>query len=242
MPNIFIILVRPKYSGNLGSVARAMKNMGLDALRLVNPEADPHSAQARQMAPHAQDVLERATCFDSLSQAVSDCDLVVGLTRHQGGTRDNQMWVKDFSDWLMTQTTFQNIALVFGPEDQGLLKEDLKLCQRLVSIPSSQEAPSLNLAQAVMVLCYELFKQDSSLSLEDPSPLASSQEQEGFYKDLKDLLNEAGFLNPQNPRHTMQLLRNLFHRALLKSEEVNLLRGVLRQVRWWAKKPKPPQV
>ena len=235
---ISVVLVRPLFAGNLGSVARAMKNMGLKDLRLVEPKADKTELDARKMAAHAQDLLKKSKIFPDLKAAVKGFDLVVGTSRRKGRERGNWTTPREFANQLETLPPKHKIALVFGPEDSGLLNDDVAVCQRMIHIPSHDDFPSLNLAQAVMVCAYELFlaktsKRKAAVSTERKT--AKLQILEGMYEDLSSLLAEIGFLNTQNPKHLMRLLRQFFNRARPTEKEVRIFRGICRQTRWWKK-------
>jgi len=233
-----VVLVRPLFSGNLGSVARAMKNMGLKDLRLVAPKADKEDLEARKMAAHAQDVLKKSKLFLDLKSAVKGCDLVVGTSRRKGRERGNWTEPRGFAAVAQDFPPRYKVALVFGPEDSGLLNDDVAVCQRMIHIPSHAAFPSLNLAQAVMVIAYELYAAKSLGRRRDSAPAAEKkpaklQTLEAMYEDLGALLGEIGFLNKQNPKHLMRLLRQLFNRARPTDKEVRIFRGICRQVRWW---------
>ncbi len=233
-----IVLVRPQFSGNLGSVARAMKNMGLGELRLVKPEALPGDRDAVQMAVHAEDILRRAQIFSDLKSALEGFDLIIGTSRRVGGDRGNWFSPREFAEFLGTLSKNQRVATVFGTEDSGLTNEEIQLCHRLIQIPSHFDSPSLNLAQAVMIVCYELFLAqggaDNREESSDPDDsIAKFENLEGMYRDLNQLLRESGFLDRNNPDHMMRMLRNLYNRAHLTEREVKIIRGICRQLRWW---------
>ncbi|MCE9625152.1 MAG: RNA methyltransferase [Deltaproteobacteria bacterium] len=234
---VSVVLVRPLFSGNLGSVARAMKNMGLKDLRLVEPKADKEDLDARRMATHAQDLLKKSKVFSSLKDALVGFDLVVGTSRRKGRERGNWTDPRAFAETSKEFVPRYRVAIVFGPEDSGLLNDDVALCQRMIHIPSHADFPSLNLAQAVMVVAYELYVLKASSKLKK-TPAAEKkpaklQSIEAMYEDLGSLLAESGFLNKQNPKHLMRLLRQLFNRARPTDKEVRIFRGICRQLRWW---------
>lgn len=241
MAQLSVILVRPLFSGNLGSVARAMKNMGLKDLRLVEPRADPKDLDARKMAAHAKDVLASAKKFRTLAAALKGFHLVAGTSRRKGNTRSNWTEPRPFASGLSELPARHKVALVFGPEDSGLSNEDVTLCHRMIFIPSHRAFASLNLAQAVMVVAYECFQARESKARKavahSVAGTASVQSLEGMYEDLGALLGEIGFLHKQNPLHLMRLIRNLFNRARPTDKEVRIFRGICRQVRWWGTNP-----
>lgn len=234
-----IILVRTQEAGNLGSAARAMKNMGITDLRLVNPTAKPNTPMARKMSMNAKDVLLSAKIFSDLNEAIQDLDLVVGTSRRFGKERDNFITSRDFGESLTTYPKDSRVGIVFGHEVTGLVNEELALCQKIVTIPVHEAYPSLNLAQAVMLVCYEVFMgtnaKDFPIPALDESERATVKDFENMIADLRELLMESGFLDRNNPDHLMRLLRNLFNRASLSDSEVKIFRGVCRQMRWWKK-------
>lgn len=232
-----IILVRTKEAGNLGSAARAMKNMGMSDLRLVAPEANPNTPMARKMSMNAKDVLLGAKSFPDPAAAIGDLDLVVGTSRRFGKERDNFISLRDFAELSKTFPKNHKVGIVFGHEVTGLTNEELTLCQKIITIPVHEDYPSLNLAQAVMLVCYEIFMAESGADFSVPEPIeseaASVKDFENMIEDLHNLLGESGFLHRENPEHLMRLLRNLFNRARLTDNEVKIFRGICRQIRWW---------
>ncbi len=237
-----VVLFRPQFSGNLGSVARAMKNMGLKELLLVEPEVTPRDAEAKRMAAHAQDVLDQARSFTSLEQALQGFHEVVGTSRRMGGDRPPSLDPRAFAASLSTFPEDYRLALLFGPEDTGLTQRELRHCHRLIHIPSHDDFPSLNLAQAVLVVAYELRMLSELAWAAPPPPVPTAlpapwEDLEHFYRDLEELLAEGGFLDPKNHSGPMGQLRRLFHRAIPTVKEVKLLRGVCRQLRWWGRRP-----
>src|SRR5271166_2369893 len=150
------VLYRPQSAGNIGAAARALKNMGFEDLRLVAP-GTLKSREAAAMAVHADDVLAHATIYPELADAIADCSIAVGTTSRRGGYRSRAVPLRAAAVELDALAGANKIALVFGREDRGLTNRELKLCHRLVTIPTAPEYPSLNLAQAVMVVAYELM-------------------------------------------------------------------------------------
>jgi tRNA/rRNA methyltransferase len=233
--NIRIVLVRPHGAANTGAVARVMKNMGLRDLALVRP-AFRRRFWARTMAVHAVDVLESAHTYDTLAHAVADCGLVAGTTCRQGPYRNHPLTPRQAAAELVHSAATNKVALVFGPEDHGLSNHDLQLTQMVIKIPSHETYPSLNLAQAVAVCCYELFVADTSaVSGEPAGVLASSADTELMFERLQHAFLSIGFLLRDNPEHIMYALRSMLGRARLEERDVRILLGLARQIEWFSR-------
>lgn len=236
LSNVRIVLVRPRGAANVGAVARALKNTGLGDLVLVRPRTRL-GAQARAMAVHAVDVLERARSVDSLPEAVADCGLVVGTTARPGFYRTGARPPRSLSAEIVHCARRQAVALVFGPEDKGLSSEDLEHCQRLIRIPTAADYASLNLAQAVLLCAHEIFLAASEPVEPAVAPdfhRAPAARAEQAYERLQAALLRIGFLPEDNPGHVMRGLRRLFGRAGLEEREVRILLGLARQIEWYA--------
>jgi TrmH family RNA methyltransferase len=227
--SIRIVLVGTTHPGNIGAVARAMKNMGLRDLALVSPRYFPHD-EATARASGAEDILQAAQVENSLDAAISDCCYVAGASARSRTIGWPSMPPRECAAKLVAESTQGNVAVVFGPEKSGLTNEDLDRCHTLLTIPTDPGFSSLNLAMAVQVMTYEL-----RLALQDEvndapareAPLATAEELENFYVHLEQVLTDSSFLDPDNPRHLMRRLRRLFSRALPDRNEVNILRGIL---------------
>ena len=232
LDHIRIVLVRPKASGNVGSVARAMRNLGFTDLALVSPR-DFKRFAARAMAVHAADLLDSMQMFSSLGEAVADCSWVVGTTCRPGSYRRRPMTPRQAAEEILAVAARNRVALVFGPEDHGLSNEDLKLCHELVSIPTHADYSSLNVAQAALVCLYEIFLARHPVRSEIPS-LASSRELEHMYDRLQEALLKIGFLHGDNPDHILFSIRRLFGGARPEQRDVAIWLGVARQIEWFA--------
>jgi len=233
--DIRIVLVSPHGQMNIGSVARAMKNVGLKELALVDPPGPPLHPDALVLAVHAHDVLGDALVFSRLADAIADCTWVIGTTRRRGKGREGIIDPRQMAAEIAEIIQQNKVAVVFGPEDRGLSNRDLDLCQRLVSIPAHEEYGSLNLAQAVMIICYEIYlASQHKKGLSRVKKLATSEEFEGMYRHMEEALLRIGFLDQNNPRQMMAVLRRIFSKARLDSREVRVLRGICRQANWYA--------
>ena len=227
---IRIVLVEPEGPLNVGSVARVMKNMGLRQLFLVNPQCDWQGMEAKKMAVHAIDILEASRVVDTLPEALQGTQRVIATTGRDRALPTHLERPRDALPWLVDTPS----AIVFGAEYRGLSNEELKYAQRFVRIPSSEDYPSLNLAQAVAVCAYELYQGaiESDRSQILSSSQASVENLEGYYKHLETILLKIGYLYPHTASARMEKFRRLYNRAELSTTEVAMLRGILRQMDW----------
>ena len=240
LDSVSIILVRPRYHENIGSVARAMKNMGLNRLIVVDG-CSPLHGNAYKLASGAEDILERAEELPLLRDAISEMECVVGTTTRTGKERSPLLTPKALVKKLIPISTKNSIGLVFGSEKEGLTNEELSLCHLFVRIPSSETFPSLNLAQAVMVLCYELF-QSSMTIRESPIRLAQAEQLESMFEHMEKTLVRVGFLDSNHPKRMMRVLRRLFGRSQMEEREVRILQGIWSKVDWHLRKSGRPVV
>lgn len=224
-----IVLVGPQHPGNIGAAARAMKNMGLHDLALVAARKFPH-AEATTRAAGAADLLEQARVCSTLEQAVAGCGRVAATTARSRYISQPVFTPREWAEHHAARPLGGRIALLFGRERVGLSNEELDLCQEIVSVPINPDYPSLNLAQAVQLLCYELrLTQPQAAATETHLP-ADQAEMERFYEHLQRTLVDIQFLNPDKPRLLMRRLRVLFSRAAPNANEMNILRGILAAV------------
>lgn len=233
--NFAFVLVRPLQAGNVGSAARALKNMGLGDLRLVAPRAGAGGRAAATMAVHAGDVLRNAQRYESLGAALADCTLAVGTTCRPGLYRAGVVGLREAALQLAAEAAVNRVAIIFGPEDTGLVNRELKLCQRLVTIPTAPEYPSLNLAQAVMLVAYELMiAAGAAREMPMAEPHAPAAAVDAMLERLSEALVSIGFLPAENPEHIMFALRAILGRAGIGLRELDILSGVARQIRWFS--------
>lgn len=232
LTNIRVVLVETSHPGNIGGVARAMKNMGLSDLVLVNPKSYP-SVEASVRASSAADVLDSAQVVASLEEAVKDCATVVGASARLRKVSWPQMDVRETAEMAMNVTCVENqkIAMVFGREDSGLSNAELDKCNYLAHIPSNPNYSSLNLVAAVQVFAYECLMASDIKSVHSVEgyrhKLASSELLEGFYDHLFQALQDIEFLDPAKNARFMRRMRRLFNRAQLDVKEIDILRGIL---------------
>ena len=228
-----VVLVAPQGGLNVGSVARAMANFGFSDLRLVTPDIDHLGDDARRMAVKAGSILETAKVYPDLPSALADCHLALGTTRRFGKYREDFLLPDDVAEYTTPYAQQGRIALVFGREDSGLLTEELDLCQRFITIPTSDALPSMNLAQAVSLCLYETAKGNFGQSVEEEGEeLASGEMLESMYQHMRQTLLDIGYLHPQNPDHILHAFRRIFGRALLHDRDVRIVRGMFSKIDW----------
>ena len=261
LERVRVVLVEPEGPLNIGSAARVMKNFGLHHLVLVNPQCDAVGELAQQMAVHAKDVLLAAEQVDSLGAALTGCGLAIATTaRDRDLSRPLSLPETEFPHLL--DPAFTQTALVFGPESRGLNNDELCQAQRFVKIPTDGAYPSLNLAQAVALCCYDLSRlgrsaspqatapqllpngptsgTPSSIPTAAPSgPPATLDALDRYYAHLELVLLKVGYLYPHTATKRMRKFRQLLHRTMPTAAELALLRGVLRQVEWALAQPVP---
>ena len=231
LDNIRVVLIETSHPGNIGAVARAMKNMCLRHLVLVRPKVFP-SPEAEARASGAEDLLAAARVVPDLESAVGDCPLVIGASARQRSSIWTAMDPREMADMALAQAASAPVALVFGRERTGLTAAELDRCSHLVHIPANPEHASLNIAMAVQVLSYELYMGWLRRDEESPAEAggdapASVAQMEGLFAHLEQALHDIGFLQPGREGRIMQRLRRLFHRARPDEREVNILRGIL---------------
>ncbi|MDZ4164234.1 MAG: RNA methyltransferase [Smithellaceae bacterium] len=231
--NIAIVLCRPKYGGNIGSVARVAMNMGIERIIVAEP-AGVNMAEAKKLATHfASPLVDQIEYFPALKEALAGFQWIVGTTSKLGKGRRPVVHPRQAAEEIVSISQHNQVALLFGAEDDGLTNEDLRYCHSFVTIPADRKFSSLNLSHAVMVICYELF----IARIADETPfvprLASSVELEGMYENLRDFLIEADFLKHKDPDQQMLYLRRFLSRTRLTSQDVQVIRGICRQIQWY---------
>ena len=231
LDSVSIILVRPRVHENIGSAARAMKNMGLNRLVVVNG-CSPLHANAYKLASGAEDILERAEEFLTLREAISEMGCVVGTTSRGGKERCPDLTPEALARKLIALSMKNSIGLVFGSEKEGLSNEELSLCHLYARIPSVDSFPSLNLAQAVMIVCYGLFKV-STENPEKPVQSAPAEQVERMFEHMEKTLLRIGFLDSNNPKRVMRVLRRLLGRSQMDEREVQILQGIWSQMDYY---------
>jgi tRNA/rRNA methyltransferase len=231
------VLVEPQSGGNVGSVARALANLGFSRLSLVRPACDPLGREARMMAVGALGLLRGAETFEELDEALAGAGAVVGTTRRVGRHRKPHWRLDQCAGELIALAASGELAVLFGREDHGLADEDLDRCTHLVRLSAAARYASFNLAQAVLLVGHELRR----AGLEGPPPPAlpapaGHRSREAMFRHLEQALRTIGFLTPDSSEVIMRKLRRLLGRAAITPDEVKLLRGVARQTLWAARR------
>jgi TrmH family RNA methyltransferase len=237
LDQLTVVLVETQSPGNIGSVARAMKNLGLNRLVLVNPQTTL-TDESRHLACGADDVLDNAQHAQTLPEALASFHLSVGTSSRPVDWIPTVLLPSELAAKLAGLSNEQRVALVFGPERTGLTNEHLQHCQWLTTIPTDLKFDSMNLAHAVAIVSYEIRRRLSAQSVGRPLQRANLEQVEDFATGLQKCLDEIGFLNQQNPQQVMFSLRQILSRACLEERDVSILRGILRQWGWYAEKLK----
>ncbi len=237
LEKVAIVLQKPRFPENIGSAARAAANMGISRLVVVQPEVFDRE-KIMKLATHAvESIVDSMVVCPDLATALSPFQYVIGTTARVGRHRPTTLHPDSLSQKLTPLFANNNIAVVFGPEDRGLSNDELKLCQEVVTIPTAG-FHSLNVAQAVMVVCWEFFRiasrEDNGDAPPEPAPeLASRQDIEYLFEHLQKTLSTIGFLNYENPEHWMRNIRKMFNRFPLRRVDTNLFRGICSQINWY---------
>ncbi len=238
LANIRIVLINTFHPGNIGAAARAMKNMGLSELYLVDPRSYP-DPEAESRASGATDLLEKATVVDSLAQAIADCPLVIGASARSRSFPWPMLDAEQCANKAVTEAHQGPVAIVFGRERMGLTNEELMQCHFHVAIPANPEHPVLNVSAAIQVICYEIWKHhlasvvtstvaDNPVIAAEEAHYPSHQEMEYFYQHLEQMLRDIGFMVANHEGRSLTKLRRLFNRARPEVLELNMLRGILK--------------
>ena len=227
LSRIRVVLLRPSHPGNVGAAARAMKTMGITQLRLVRPKRFPHP-DARAMASGAADVLESAHACANLEEALAGTTYSVALSARECELSHLSLDARAAAQELLSAARKDEVAIVFGNETVGLSNREIMRCSALARIPADPEYASLNLAQAVQVIAYELRMAALAPSAAPAkTAYATHEEMEKLFAHLERSLYASGYLHPRAPRKLMDRLRRLFAKARLETVEVNILRGML---------------
>ncbi len=238
LSNCRVVLIGTRIAANIGAAARVMRNLGLEDLVLVAPEAAVDDPRGRLLATHAEDILDRARVVPDLAAAVADCRVVAGTSARTGGLfrRQSLGTPEEILPHLLPALAHGPVALVFGPEPSGLSNDEVTRCHHLIHIPTEEAHPALNLAQAVAICLYELRRAWLARTEvpKSPQPPASFAAQEHMFDRLRKALEAVHFLYGPKAEALMHGLRHLLGRARPTDMEVRLLLGLARQLRWFA--------
>ncbi len=235
--NLSVVLCRPKYSENIGSVARACINMGCSSLILVNPKEFDLNKALPLATLKGKKVLEKALFFSDLRYALASFNKVYATTARTGGWRKAILYPEEASEQIVEELKQgAKVAIVFGSEDAGLTNEEIKICGQLITIPTYKEARSLNVAQAVLIILYEIFKRTK----ESPIPsnvrlgnnFATHEELLRLYDNIKQALLDIDFIRKDNTEYFLMPVKRFIQRINLRKHEYNMLMGICRQIRW----------
>jgi tRNA/rRNA methyltransferase len=236
-----IVLVRPHIAGNIGATARVMRNFGLSELVLVAPEADPLDPSSKKLSTHGEEILHRARIVPELGAALADCVLAAATSARLGGPFRQAVGTPEA---IMPKLVDAGgpVALVFGPEATGLENDEVTRCHFLIHIPTDPGYRALNLAQSVAICLYELHRHRETPRANapgSPTPLAPVADQERAFDHLRAALHEIHFLYGPNADSLMHGLRHLIGRARPTKNEVDILFGLARQIRWYVSQHDP---
>ncbi len=245
LDDIYFVLSHTTHPGNIGAAARAMKTMGLQHLRLVNPKQFP-CAEATQRASRADDILARAKVFTSIEDAIADQTLIVGTSARSRTLPWPMLEPRELAEKVAAEPEQRPVAILFGTENSGLTNEELQLCHYHVCIPTNPEYSSLNVAQAIQLIAYEMRLAarntgtvvEPKVECEDPGEvLAKAEQVEQMFDHMQQVMEHTGFFDPSKPRLIQMRLRRLFNKARLTDSEIRLFRGFLASIKKYTPKP-----
>lgn len=233
--NFRVVLVSPLQSGNIGSVCRAMANMGMSDLAVVAPRVESGWGDASKMACHAGDILANRKEYATLAEAIKDCTAVAGTTARDGLYRQHIRNVREIAPELLQLTGSGKVALVFGREDNGLENDEVAQCTHLIRIPSSAKYRSINLAQAAMITMYEIFAASATYEMPDEkSPPVQAVQRQRLFEIWRRSMLSIGFMKEDKADHMMQGFQRIFARGIKTEDDAHIMMGVARQAEWAA--------
>ncbi|MDR3567421.1 MAG: TrmJ/YjtD family RNA methyltransferase [Syntrophobacteraceae bacterium] len=232
LENIAVVLQEPHYPENIGAAVRAAKNMGISRVLTVSPAGCDLTRILKTATHHAQDLVLGIEVHERLEDALKPFQYVVGTTARRGSHRQTVRNPRELSQDLIPISQKNQVALLFGPEASGLANEHTRYCDVLVTIPTC-EFSSINLAQAVMIMVYELFTAASETKAPFVPRLATRFELESMYAHVKETLSNINFLSADNPDYRLESIRRFFSRMQVRGKDVQLIRGICRQIEWY---------
>jgi len=234
--NLKVVLVEPNGPLNVGSIARLCANFEVDELRIISPQCDIYSLEAKKMALKGQKFIDRCKIFDNLEKAIFDCDLVLASCGRIDVSKDSFFESsEDIFNWVLSYKKINNLAIIFGREDRGLTNDELLLANKTFNIPTSQNNPSLNLSHAVSIVLYELNKSSKgNINKElEVFNLASSKQIHDSFVEIEEMLLGVGYLLKHTSRAKISKFKNYILRANTSMQEINVLRGIVHQINWF---------
>ena len=234
LDHITIVLVGTRSAGNIGSTARAMQNMGLSSLKLVEPR-EHLTPDAFKMASRAVQLVEQAQVYESFGKAVAEEQILVGTTSARERSTHQRFYTpKQIAPIIREYAETQKVALIFGPENRGLTDAQLARCQYLVVVPSHGEFPVLNLAQTVLLMAYEVYTLDP-VERTSPPVLVSQDQRDEMFQHIEEALIQIGFLSSSSPEPIMKSIRRFLGKAELTARDVKIVRGIMSQMEWYSR-------
>ncbi len=234
--NLKVVLVEPNGPLNVGSIARLCANFEVDELRIISPQCDIYSLEAKKMALKGQRYIDKCEIFNNLEHAIFDCDLVLASCGRVDKSKDSYFESpEDIYKWILSLKQIKNLAILFGREDRGLTNEELLMAHRIVNIPSSENYPSLNLSHAVSIILYELNKSPKRDLHKDLKvfDLASSKQINDSFSEIEEMLLRVGYLLKHTSKAKISKFKKYILRANTSIDEMNILRGIVHQINWF---------
>lgn len=243
LDNITVVLVGTLYSGNVGSVCRAMANMGLSRLTLVAPRILDGWEEGRRLAVHATDILDARREVATLDEAVADCAAVVGTTARGGLYRATVQPPRVLAPEILRLAAQAPVAVVFGREDQGLHNDEIARCTHLIRIPVDPRYQSLNLSQALLIVAYELYSATGTYvsPVEEAVSLATQATKHALMAKWRQAMLDIGFMNEQKADHMMQGFQRIFSRGVRTDPDASIMLGAAHQMSWAGRQAKKDQ-
>lgn len=238
---ITFFLVRTQYAGNAGAAARALQNCGFKKMALVDPAFTKKHVDLVKFAVGAKGLIDKAPVYEDLKKGLKGFKYVIGTSRRRGSYRKNILNLFELPNLLQSLPSPEKTAILFGHEAHGLANEEFALCQYLIEIPADPSYESFNLAQAILLTAFEIFRMKPNLPPVIEEVYPSIPKIEAMHDHLKEGLQAIEFIKNENPEHMPRVLRNIFHRARLTDVEVRVIRGIARQMLWISKQKDRPK-
>ncbi len=233
--NIKVILVEPSGPLNVGSVARLCSNFNVDQLRIISPKCDIYSLETKKMALKGIKFIEECTIYESLIDAISDCNLVLATCGRINSSKENEPdSLENISTWIRNFKEVKNLAILFGREDRGLTNQELIMANKVFKIKTHKDFPSLNLSHAVSIVLYELSKsvRPHNILKKKALDFATSKQIEDSFLEIEKLLLKTGYLLPHTLNAKISKFKKYIHRVETSKHELDTLRGIIHQINW----------